>query len=102
MFIPGLESVSLRGEGQELCYPEAGTQTHLSTAGRVDSRLPSGPFPKQSNIIRRGKSCAVYLHKMFRKLLCYFEGFKLGKSQQFYSHLLCSANQIWNDLPKPC
>lgn len=74
MFIPGLESISLSGEGQELCYPEAGTQTHLSTTGRVDSRLPSGLFPKQSNIPRGGKSCAAYLHKVFRKLLCYFGG----------------------------
>lgn len=95
MFIPSLQSISLSiREERARNWPEARTLTHPRTTDRGDSRLPSGPFPKKSNIPRRGKSCAVHLHKMFRKLLCCFGGFKSVKSQQFYIHLLYSANEI--------
>lgn len=57
------------------------------------------------NIAKTDMSCAVHPHKMFRKLLCYFGGlfyYFIMESQQFYSHLLSSVNQIGNNLPKPC
>lgn len=57
-------------ENSMFCSPEVERPTHLSPTGRADSRFPLRPFPRQNNNPRRGKSCAVYLPKMFRKLLC--------------------------------
>lgn len=92
MLILSLESIHMRREGQEPYYHEDGRQTHLSTMGTADSRPPMGPCPKQSNVPSTDTSCTVHLHQLYRKLLCYFSGFKSVTFQQFYSHLHSSAN----------